>query len=183
MTMRHGNEKTEFETGAHRDTDEGKGKPSLISPVLIHRLGVLLAKGAKHYGADNWTKGMPFRRTLDSIVRHTFLELAGDTAEDHAAAIAFGAMCLMHFQEGIKNGSLPASLDDRNPELKKILPSILTSPASEPTIEPIRIKCIFCDCKPTIAEWDKAGKCPVCRGAYDYARAQRDAKDSDNGQV
>ncbi|KKN58736.1 hypothetical protein LCGC14_0549140 [marine sediment metagenome] len=133
--MRHGNEKTEFETGAHRDTDEGKGKPSLISPVLIHRLGVLLSKGAKHYGADNWTKGMPFRRTLDSIVRHTFLELAGDTAEDHAAAIAFGAMCLMHFQEGIKSGSLPASLDDRNPGLKKILPSILTSPPSEPRIE------------------------------------------------
>ena len=59
VMMRHGKDKTTFETGAQRDTDEGKGSPSLISPVLIHRLGVLLAKGAEHYGADNWMKGMP----------------------------------------------------------------------------------------------------------------------------
>jgi len=126
-----------FETGATRDTCAGKGRPSLISPVLIHRLGVHLAKGAEHYGADNWAKGMPYRRTADSMIRHLFQWLASDDSEDHLAAIAFGVMCLMTYEEAYK-GFLPkgsGSLDDRCEDLKKILPSILTTLAAEPTVE------------------------------------------------
>lgn len=152
--MRHGNKKTKFETGAQRDTDEGKGKPSLISPVLIHRLGVLLAKGAEHYGADNWVLGMPFRRTADSIIRHIFQWLAGDEEEDHLAAICFGAMCLMSYEESYRDldsGKIGA-LDDRCKELKKILPSILTSPASKPTIH-------------------QTGSCARCYGPKPYGTA------------
>ncbi len=140
--MRHSDSKTEFSTGAHRDTDEGKGSPSLISPVLIHRLGVLLQKGAEHYGADNWMKGMPYRRTADSMIRHIFQWLAGDDKEDHLAAVCFGAMCLMTYEEGEKNGEpiltrnkKAARLDDRDEGLKKILKSILTSGSSVPIIE------------------------------------------------
>ena len=182
--MRHGKEKIEFETGAHRDTDEGKGKPSLISPVLIHRLGVLLAKGAEHYGADNWTKGMPYRRTADSMIRHIFQWLAGDTEEDHLAAITFGAMCLMTYEEEVipeQEGRNP--LDDRCRKLSNILPAILTSPLSEPKIEPKHIKCIFCNCVHPITAWEVRGRCPNCNGAYNYARTQRAAEDSHDGQV
>lgn len=145
--MRHSDRKTEFGTGAHRDTDEGKGSPSLISPVLIHRLGVLLQKGAKHYGADNWTKGMPYRRTADSMIRHIFQWLAGDTEEDHLAAVCFGAMCLMTYEEAwlqsevrLTAGKNPhnvtkSSLDDRDEGLKKILASILTSSSKDATLK------------------------------------------------
>lgn len=145
--MKHGNEKEEFETGAQRDTDEGKGRPSLISPVLIHRLGVLLAEGAKHYGTDNWAKGMKYRRTADSMIRHIFQWLAGDEEEDHLAAVVFGAMCLMTYEEDwlqsevrLTEGENPhnvteSSLDDRDKSMKKILPSILTSTPLDAILE------------------------------------------------
>ncbi len=126
--MRHGDKKTKFETGAQRDTAEGKGRPSLISPVLMHRVGILLEKGAKHYGSDNWTKGMSCRRTMDSLLRHAFQWLAGDEEEDHLAAVVFGAMCLMHFDD------VP-NLDDRCKGLKKILPSLLTKPEPDATVK------------------------------------------------
>lgn len=130
--VRHGDKKTSFGTGAQRDTDEGKGTPSLISPVLIHRLGVLLAEGAKHYGADNWMKGMPYRRTVDSMIRHIFQWLAGDKAEDHLAAVCFGAMCLMTYES---DKVLDQKLDDRDEGLTKILASILTSPPKDTTLK------------------------------------------------
>jgi hypothetical protein len=135
VMMQHANTKTEFETGAHRDSDEGKGRPSLISPVLIHRLGVHLAKGAEHYGDDNWSKGMPFRRTADSIIRHINQWLAGDEEEDHLAAIAFGVMCLMTFELGAETDGMYEELDDRDKGLKKIFAPFLTSAKSEPTLK------------------------------------------------
>lgn len=155
--MRQSDTKTEFDTGAHRDSDEGKGRPSLISPVLIHRLGVHLAKGAEHYGEDNWSKGMPYRRTYDSMLRHMGQWLAGDREEDHLAAIAFGVMCLMTFEEEVipeMEGRNPlddrdrrlvnilpsivkpdCNMDDRDANLKKILPSLLTSAKPDDTLK------------------------------------------------
>ncbi len=134
--MRHSDSKIEFSTGAKRDTTEGKGSPSLISPVLIHRLGVLLQKGAEHYGADNWSKGMPYRRTADSLIRHIFQWLAGDEEEDHLAAICFGAMCLMTYEASVADDPpCVHEMDDRDPNLKKILGSLLTSDSSVPIIE------------------------------------------------
>ena len=135
--MRHGDSKTEFNTGAKRDTSEGKGNPSLISPVLIHRLGVLLQKGAEHYGADNWAKGMPYCRTADSMIRHMYQWLAGDKEEDHLAAVCFGAMCLMHYEEAARDedGVSDSFLDDRCVDFKKILASILTSPPNDATMK------------------------------------------------
>lgn len=130
--MRHRDKKTEFETGAHRDTDEGKGRPSLISPVLIHRLGILLQEGAEHYEADNWMRGMPYRRTADSIIRHIFQWLAGDTDEDHLAAVCFGAMCLMTYES---DKVLDQKLDDRCEGLNKILSSILTPASGDDTLK------------------------------------------------
>jgi len=141
--MRHGNSKTEFGTGAHRDTDEGKGSPSFISPVLIHRLGVLLQKGAEHYGADNWVKGMPYRRTTDSMIRHIYLWLAGDEEEDHLAAICFGAMCLMTYEARNDSQAIPGIdiLDDRDRDLKRILPSILTLASPDAKLETVAENC------------------------------------------
>jgi hypothetical protein len=150
--MRHSNTQTQFNTGAKRDTTEGKGRPSLISPVLIHRLGVLLQKGAEHYGEDNWSKGMPYRRTMDSVIRHAFQWLAGDEEEDHLAAIAFGVMCLMTFEERLadpKADSFLKSMDDRDKNLKKILASILTSPPANAKIETRELEpwtCEVCRC-------------------------------------
>ena len=161
--MRHSDQQTDFPTGAKRDDSEGKGSPSLISPVLLHRTGEHLRKGEEHYprgddNVSNWSKGMPFRRTADSLIRHIYQWLAGDDEEDHLAAIVCNAMFLMHFEEAIASGGLPETLDDRDPGLKKILASILTSAPTNAKMK--------ADAKPEVEEFDpRMGvvKCVTCK--------------------
>lgn len=72
------------------------------------------------------------------MIRHIGQWLAGDEEEDHLAAIAFGVMCLMTYEEewktleaeGLtsdKDGYDTNPLDDRYKRLSEILPSLLTS--------------------------------------------------------
>lgn len=125
--MRHSNTKTTFRTGAQRDETEGKGAPSLLGSELIRRVSVHLEKGARHYGPDNWRKGMPFRRTADSLIRHIFQWLERDDVEDHLAAIVCNAMFLMQFEKE------HPELDDR--WLKENLGPALTSGLSDAKLE------------------------------------------------
>jgi hypothetical protein len=75
----------EFNTGAHRDSDEGKGRFDLIPYEALQRLAVVYQKGAKKYGENNWKKGMPIERFADSGCRHIYKYLAGWKDEDHLA--------------------------------------------------------------------------------------------------
>ncbi len=77
-------------------------------------------------------KGMPYLRTADSMIRHIYQWLAGDTEEDHLAAVCFGAMCLMTYEEEV---GMDLKLDDRCLALKEILPSILTTPPKGATLK------------------------------------------------
>ena len=77
--------KQEFNTGAHRDSDEGKGRFDLIPYEALQRLGVVYKGGAQKYGENNWKKGMPIERFLDSAARHLYKYLAGWRDEDHLA--------------------------------------------------------------------------------------------------
>jgi len=101
-----------FETGAQRDIEDGKTQPGLISPLFLKRLGDHLAAGAQKYNQRNWEKGMDFDRIWRSTNRHLLQWVLGDRVEDHLAAAAFGLMELIHFEEMIKRGRLPASLND-----------------------------------------------------------------------
>lgn len=131
---------TEFETGAHRDTREGKGRCDLLplevvsafvgddglDPVLdsiaefqktnkTSRLYNALAyfdekhwdncytmmlevakhyeEGAKHYGENNWKKGIPVHIYIDSAIRHYLKWLRGDEDEPHARSFVWNVMC------------------------------------------------------------------------------------------
>jgi hypothetical protein len=97
----------EFDTGAVRDTREGKGRYDLISPFALRRVAQLYERGAAKYDARNWEKGMPYTRVFDSLVRHAFEWLEGQSAEDHLAAVVFNAMALMHYE------ATHPELDDR----------------------------------------------------------------------
>lgn len=98
----------EFETGAVRDTENDKPRYDLIPPTALKRLAMLYANGAKKYNEHNWTKGIPMSRCVASLMRHVFQFIEGDIDEDHAAAIIFNVMCIMHYEEiGRKD------LDDR----------------------------------------------------------------------
>lgn len=130
--LKQSDEKQEFSTGAQRDSQEGKSRPDLISPVFLDRLGTLLAKGAEHYGERNWEKGMPLSRFLASAMRHLLQTIDGQEDEDHAIQCAFNLMGYVHTQHRIKAGLLPAELDDMPHE--KNLTVALTSPKKPPTI-------------------------------------------------
>lgn len=102
----------QFPTGSQRDDDTGKGYPSLIPTVFIKRLAVHFQLGAQKYDRDNWMKGQPLSRYIDSGWRHMMAARDGDDGEDHAAAWAWNCCAFIWTKDAIERGKLPAELDD-----------------------------------------------------------------------
>lgn len=103
-------EREEFETGARRDSREGKGRYDLIPVEPLRRWALLMERGAKKYGDRNWEKGMNLSRFIDSAMRHLEQLRDGQTDEDHAAAVLFNVGAYMHTKKEIELGNLPQSL-------------------------------------------------------------------------
>ena len=102
----------EFDTGSNRDTRTGKGRFDLIAPAALKRLAQHYENGAVKYGDRNWEKGQPVSRYLDSAIRHLYAYLAGSRNEDHLAAVAWNAMAAIETEVRVRDGRLPAELDD-----------------------------------------------------------------------
>lgn len=119
-------ERQAFQTGMVRDSGE-KPQPHLLSPIALMRMGVIMQKGAKKYDERNWEKGCPISRCVASAMRHTLQFMEGDTSEDHAAQAAVNWTFVMHFQEMIERGLLPADLNDM-PDYTAPLAIDLTGP-------------------------------------------------------
>lgn len=49
--------------------------------------------GAEKYGENNWQKGIPCNRYIDSAVRHYFKFMRGDTDEPHDRAFVWNILC------------------------------------------------------------------------------------------
>lgn len=99
-------------TGSQRDSREGKGRYDLLPARGLKRLSRLFEAGAKKYEARNWEKGQALSRYVDSGLRHTFNYLAGQKDEDHLVAAVWNLICCLDTEERIKDGLLPAKLDD-----------------------------------------------------------------------
>lgn len=56
--------------------------------VAIH-----FEEGCKKYGENNWRKGIPVKRYIDSAVRHYLKWLRGDEDEPHDRAFCWNIMC------------------------------------------------------------------------------------------
>lgn len=110
--MEDSGKRQEFNTGAVRDTAEGKSRPDLISPYAQMRKGLWLAEGARKYKERNWESGMPISRCIASIERHLQQYKMGLVNEDHLAAIAVNVEFIMHYEAMIEKGLLPRELDD-----------------------------------------------------------------------
>jgi len=108
----------EFDSGAKRQNADGKGLPTLVSPLFEEHLWKHLEAGAKHYEPRNWEKGIPLSEILNSLLRHIKAERMRDGSENHLGAIACNAMFYVHTKEAIKRGILPEILDDL-PEYRK----------------------------------------------------------------
>jgi hypothetical protein len=101
-----------FATGSVRDTQVGKGRYDLITPIGLRRLAQHYENGAHKYGDRNWERGQPCSRYLNSALRHLQNILEGDDSEDHLAASAWNVFAIIHTQEMCRRGTLPKELDD-----------------------------------------------------------------------
>lgn len=108
-------EKQVYETGAQRGEESNRGRYDLISAAFLKRLAIHLEKGAKHYAPRNWEKGLPIKRSFNSLLRHALQWHNGDRDEDHLAAVACNLMFILHTEELIRDGKLPASLLEEMP--------------------------------------------------------------------
>lgn len=61
---------------------------SMILEVSKH-----FEEGAKKYERDNWKKGIPVERYIDSALRHYMKYLRGDHDEPHDRALVWNLMC------------------------------------------------------------------------------------------
>lgn len=86
----------EFDTGATRDTDEGKlHYKGFLSPKALRQFATYMEKHRYQANGvvrdpDNWKKGIPLDAYEDSFIRHVFewWELIEKGDRDHADEIA-----------------------------------------------------------------------------------------------
>lgn len=96
--------KRQFESGAVRDTNDGKPFVHSLQGYTRLRFGYHMSKNAKKYGANNFLLGIPTEVYLESLDRHLAQYISGDRSEDHCAAILFGIQGVMlnEEKEGVK---------------------------------------------------------------------------------
>lgn len=88
-------DRREFESGAVRDMQTGKGRCDLLPAAALLRLAKHFEKGALKYGDRNWEKGIPLWSFIDSAMRHLLKYMDGQTDEDHLCAAAWNLLCAM----------------------------------------------------------------------------------------
>lgn len=62
-------------------------------PTMLLEVGVHFEDGAKKYGPNNWRRGIPVSRYIDSGVRHYIKCRRGDTDERHDRAACWNILC------------------------------------------------------------------------------------------
>lgn len=92
----------QFDSGMVRDTQDDKPRFDLLLPLgipysdqFLTRVADLLARGAAKYEARNWEKAQgeaELERFKASALRHLMQYIAGETDEDHLAAVVFNMM-------------------------------------------------------------------------------------------
>lgn len=99
-----------FNTGAVRDIQEGKGRYDLIPPLFLERLAKHYEAGARKYGDNNWQKGIPIDRYMDSALRHINKYRMRMDDEDHLTAAIWNLIGAMWTEHMVENGTLPYDL-------------------------------------------------------------------------
>ena len=89
----------EFDTGAVRDIQEGKGDMASVPWEAILRLSVHYENGQKKYPRWNYRKGINLSSYIDSACRHLAKYQCGCDDEDHLAAAAFNVLGAMLVEE------------------------------------------------------------------------------------
>lgn len=95
-------ERLEYASGMRRDVETGKPRFDLLMPhgvpydaQMLTRWAALMGRGAEKYGERNWEKAAgqeELARFTSSALRHLQQWAAGETDEDHAAAVMFNLL-------------------------------------------------------------------------------------------
>ena len=91
-------EREKFDSGAVRDKRTGKGRFDLIPAKPLKRLADVYERGAAKYDDNNWKKGIPITRCMDSALRHLNQYKNGDRDEDHLAQAAWNCFAMMWYE-------------------------------------------------------------------------------------
>lgn len=125
FSIRDSGVRQSWETGSRRDSREGKGRFDLIPTQPLRELAQHYEAGAIKYDDNNWKKGQPLMRYVDSASRHINALVAGEPTENHAIAAAWNMFAFRWTLNEIENGRLPIELDDRpEPEPQYALSSV-----------------------------------------------------------
>lgn len=111
-TIKDSGSRQQFDTGARRDEQVGKGRPDLLPFRAIDLLAKHFEAGAFKYGERNWEQGMPLSRYLTSFLRHAHQFAQGKRDEPHHMSALWNLACLIDTKVRIDEGSLPQELDD-----------------------------------------------------------------------
>jgi hypothetical protein len=90
--------KITFESGAVRQSNEGKGRFDLLSPFALERLAKVCEEGSRKYEDRNWEKGMPFGVLIDHAITHLVAYMERQEDEDHLGHAFWNIMALIHFE-------------------------------------------------------------------------------------
>lgn len=99
MTIKDSGTRRQFDSGAVRDMQEGKGRCDLLPACAILRVARHFEAGAKKYDDRNWEKGIPVGSFIDSAIRHLMKYLDGQADEDHLCAAGWNILCAMWTEE------------------------------------------------------------------------------------
>lgn len=99
MTIKDSGTRRQFDSGAVRDMQEGKGRCDLLPACAILRVARHFEAGAKKYDDRNWEKGIPVGSFIDSAIRHLMKYLDGQVDEDHLCAAGWNILCAMWTEE------------------------------------------------------------------------------------
>jgi hypothetical protein len=108
FTTKDSGEHEQYDSGMRRDSQNGRPRFDLIrtkrqpyEEQMIYRYAMLLARGAEKYSERNWEEGdseVELDRAKASLLRHTEQLIAGETDEDHAAAVWFNTQAIEYFR-------------------------------------------------------------------------------------
>lgn len=110
MTIKDTGQRESWNTGAQRDSAEGKGRFDLLPFYGVEAVAQVFEEGAQKYSANNWRKGIPIKRYLDSGLRHAHKAAEGMEDEPHLAMACWNLMCAIHTMEMVAQGELPDNL-------------------------------------------------------------------------
>lgn len=94
--------KQELPNGAFRD-NAGKVRYDLLPYDALHEITLVFTYGALKYDDDNWRKGLGWRATIGSCMRHLTSWMRGENTDpetglSHLAHAAANCMMLIEYQ-------------------------------------------------------------------------------------